>query len=171
MQIQQSCYFLSQFLISHDHINKSWVVLWNNRVLYLLVGSKGSVLSVEVREDHHRRAVKNYSRWRTSWHLRRGEEWPDNVQFHNTDLCTASSLLAGQGFHAVSGRQSDLQPETETRFKGTVDPKSKIQINLLVCCAIFPSRMFCCEDNTMNDEIQIIPEYELLTTGSVDYFK
>ncbi|XP_031177122.1 tRNA (adenine(58)-N(1))-methyltransferase, mitochondrial isoform X1 [Sander lucioperca] len=66
------------------------------------VGCKGSVLSVEVREDHHRRAVLNYKRWRTSWSLRRGEEWPDNVQFHNSDLCTASSLLAAQGFHAVA---------------------------------------------------------------------
>ncbi|KAM9340994.1 tRNA (adenine(58)-N(1))-methyltransferase, mitochondrial [Symphorus nematophorus] len=66
------------------------------------VGSKGSVLSVEVREDHHRRAVKNYSRWRTAWSLRRGEEWPDNVQFHLADLCAASSLLAGRGFHAVA---------------------------------------------------------------------
>uniref|UniRef100_A0A3B4HAL3 tRNA (adenine(58)-N(1))-methyltransferase n=1 Tax=Pundamilia nyererei TaxID=303518 RepID=A0A3B4HAL3_9CICH len=66
------------------------------------VGSKGSVLSVEVREDHHRRAVLNYNRWRTSWSLRRGEEWPDNVQFHKADLCTASSLLAGRGFHAVA---------------------------------------------------------------------
>ncbi|XP_053291405.1 tRNA (adenine(58)-N(1))-methyltransferase, mitochondrial [Pleuronectes platessa] len=66
------------------------------------VGSKGSVLSVEVREDHHKRAVTNYKRWRTSWSLRRGEEWPDNVQFHIADLCTASSLLAGQAFHAVA---------------------------------------------------------------------
>lgn len=70
--------------------------------LFSPVGSKGSVLSVEVREDHHRRAVLNYNRWRTSWSLRRGEEWPDNVQFHKADLCTASSLLAGRGFHAVS---------------------------------------------------------------------
>ncbi|XP_026210912.1 tRNA (adenine(58)-N(1))-methyltransferase, mitochondrial isoform X2 [Anabas testudineus] len=66
------------------------------------VGSKGRVLSVEVREDHHRRAVLNYKRWRTSWSLRRGEEWPDNVQFENTDLSTASSLLAHQGFNAVA---------------------------------------------------------------------
>ncbi|XP_069391718.1 tRNA (adenine(58)-N(1))-methyltransferase, mitochondrial isoform X2 [Paralichthys olivaceus] len=66
------------------------------------VGSKGSVLSVEVREDHLKRAVKNYNRWRTSWSLRRGEMWPDNVQFHNADLCTASSLLAGQAFHAIA---------------------------------------------------------------------
>ncbi|XP_010736537.3 tRNA (adenine(58)-N(1))-methyltransferase, mitochondrial [Larimichthys crocea] len=66
------------------------------------VGSKGSVVSVEIREDHHKRAVLNYKRWRTSWSLRRGEEWPDNVQFHKADLCTASPLLAGRGFHAVA---------------------------------------------------------------------
>ncbi|XP_040916810.1 tRNA (adenine(58)-N(1))-methyltransferase, mitochondrial isoform X2 [Toxotes jaculatrix] len=66
------------------------------------VGSKGSVLSVEVREDHLKRAMLNYKRWRTSWSLRRGEEWPDNVQFYNADLCTASSLLDGQGFHAIA---------------------------------------------------------------------
>lgn len=66
------------------------------------VGSKGSVLSVEVREDHHKRSVLNYQRWRKSWSQRRGQEWPDNVQFHNADLLTASSLLAGRGFHGVA---------------------------------------------------------------------
>ncbi|XP_041827249.1 tRNA (adenine(58)-N(1))-methyltransferase, mitochondrial [Melanotaenia boesemani] len=66
------------------------------------VGSKGSVLSLEVREDHLRRAVLNYEHWRTTWSMRRGREWPDNVRFHNADLCTASSLLAGRGFHAVA---------------------------------------------------------------------
>ncbi|XP_068608468.1 tRNA (adenine(58)-N(1))-methyltransferase, mitochondrial [Brachionichthys hirsutus] len=66
------------------------------------VGSKGGVVSVEVREDHHSRAVRNYQRWRASWEVRRGEEWPDNVQFHNTDLRTAPSFLAGQEFHAVA---------------------------------------------------------------------
>ncbi|XP_015240806.1 PREDICTED: tRNA (adenine(58)-N(1))-methyltransferase, mitochondrial isoform X1 [Cyprinodon variegatus] len=66
------------------------------------VGSKGSVLSVEVREDHHRRSLKNFERWRTSWALRRGQEWPENVEFQNADLCTASSLLAGRGFHSVA---------------------------------------------------------------------
>lgn len=66
------------------------------------VGSKGSVLSVEVREDHYKRAMLNYQKWRTSWNLRRGQEWPDNVQFHNADLCKASSLLAGRGFHGVA---------------------------------------------------------------------
>ncbi|KAK5857074.1 hypothetical protein PBY51_010341 [Eleginops maclovinus] len=66
------------------------------------VGCKGSVLSMEVREDHHKRAVLNYNRWRTAWSLRRGEEWPDNVQFHRADLCTASPLIAGQGFNAIA---------------------------------------------------------------------
>uniref|UniRef100_A0A1A8PP04 tRNA (adenine(58)-N(1))-methyltransferase n=1 Tax=Nothobranchius pienaari TaxID=704102 RepID=A0A1A8PP04_9TELE len=66
------------------------------------VGSKGSVLSLELREDHHRRAVLNYKRWRTSWALRRGHQWPDNVDFHISDLCTASELLAGRSFHSVA---------------------------------------------------------------------
>ncbi|XP_067335736.1 tRNA (adenine(58)-N(1))-methyltransferase, mitochondrial isoform X2 [Channa argus] len=66
------------------------------------VGSKGRVVSFEIREDHHRRAVLNYKRWRTSWSLRRGEEWPDNVEFQIADLSVASSLLAGQGFNAVA---------------------------------------------------------------------
>ncbi|CAL8271608.1 unnamed protein product [Merluccius merluccius] len=66
------------------------------------VGSKGTVLSVEVREDHLSRAVKNYKRWRSSWGQRRGEEWPDNVHFHRADLCSASSLLDGWGFHSVA---------------------------------------------------------------------
>ncbi|XP_036398804.1 tRNA (adenine(58)-N(1))-methyltransferase, mitochondrial [Megalops cyprinoides] len=66
------------------------------------VGARGSVLSVEVREDHYRRAVTSYQRWRSSWSVRRGEEWPDNVQFHNTDLRAAASLLAGRGFNAVA---------------------------------------------------------------------
>lgn len=72
------------------------------QLVSFLVGSRGSVVSVEIREDHLKRAVRNYRHWRTSWNLRRGEEWPDNVQFHNADLCRASLFLAGQGFHAVS---------------------------------------------------------------------
>ncbi|XP_053701790.1 tRNA (adenine(58)-N(1))-methyltransferase, mitochondrial isoform X1 [Synchiropus splendidus] len=66
------------------------------------VGSKGRVLSVEVREDHHRRAVLNYERWRTSWRLRHGEDWPDNIQYCVADLRTASSLLSGHGFNSVA---------------------------------------------------------------------
>ncbi|XP_061699255.1 tRNA (adenine(58)-N(1))-methyltransferase, mitochondrial isoform X2 [Syngnathoides biaculeatus] len=66
------------------------------------VGSSGSVLSVDVREDHLRRAILNYQRWRASWKACQGEEWPDNVEFHNADLCTASSLLACRAFTAVA---------------------------------------------------------------------
>ncbi|XP_060919227.1 tRNA (adenine(58)-N(1))-methyltransferase, mitochondrial isoform X2 [Labrus mixtus] len=73
------------------------------------VGSKGRVLSVEVRDDHQKRAILNYNRWRTAWSLRRGEEWPDNVQFLSADLSTASSLLAGQGFHSVALDMSNPQ--------------------------------------------------------------
>ncbi|XP_052009001.1 tRNA (adenine(58)-N(1))-methyltransferase, mitochondrial-like [Xyrauchen texanus] len=66
------------------------------------VGSKGSVLSVEIREDHHRRAVLNYQRWCSSWIIQRGEEWPDNVHFYHGDLISASPLLAGRGFNSVA---------------------------------------------------------------------
>ncbi|XP_061824439.1 tRNA (adenine(58)-N(1))-methyltransferase, mitochondrial isoform X1 [Nerophis lumbriciformis] len=66
------------------------------------VGSIGSVLSIDVRQDHLKQAMLNYQRWRASWRARRGEDWPDNVQFHNADLCTAMSLLAGQAFNAVA---------------------------------------------------------------------
>ncbi|XP_030643321.1 tRNA (adenine(58)-N(1))-methyltransferase, mitochondrial [Chanos chanos] len=66
------------------------------------VGSNGRVLSVEVREDHHRRAVLNYQRWRSSWSLRRGGEWPDNVQFHCADLLSAKPLLSGKGFNSIA---------------------------------------------------------------------
>ncbi|KAF5904212.1 tRNA (adenine(58)-N(1))-methyltransferase, mitochondrial, partial [Clarias magur] len=66
------------------------------------VGSSGSVLSVEVRADHHRRAVLNYERWRSSWKLRAGTEWPENVQFHLGDLIDAAPLLAGRSFNSVA---------------------------------------------------------------------
>ncbi|XP_058254527.1 tRNA (adenine(58)-N(1))-methyltransferase, mitochondrial isoform X2 [Hemibagrus wyckioides] len=66
------------------------------------VGSSGSVLSVEVREDHHRRAVLNYERWRSSWSLRSGKEWPENVHFHLGDLINAAPLLAGRSFNSVA---------------------------------------------------------------------
>uniref|UniRef100_A0A672P1A5 tRNA (adenine(58)-N(1))-methyltransferase n=1 Tax=Sinocyclocheilus grahami TaxID=75366 RepID=A0A672P1A5_SINGR len=46
-----------------------------------------------IREDHHRCAVLNYQRWRSSWSLRRGEEWPDNVHFHHGDLISVGALL------------------------------------------------------------------------------
>ncbi|XP_019731717.1 tRNA (adenine(58)-N(1))-methyltransferase, mitochondrial [Hippocampus comes] len=66
------------------------------------VGSRGSVLSVDVRDDHLRRAMLNYQRWRDSWRARQGVEWPDNIEFHHADLCTASSLLARRAFDAVA---------------------------------------------------------------------
>ncbi|XP_062863830.1 tRNA (adenine(58)-N(1))-methyltransferase, mitochondrial isoform X2 [Trichomycterus rosablanca] len=66
------------------------------------VGSKGSVLSAEVRQDHHRRAVLNYERWRSAWRLRTGGEWPDNVKFHHADLITSAPLLAGRGFNSIA---------------------------------------------------------------------
>lgn len=66
------------------------------------VGSKGRVLSIEVRDDHYRRANRNYKRWRTSWSMRRGEDWPDNVQFLQADLTTCASQLSGWGFNAIS---------------------------------------------------------------------
>ncbi|KAJ0062806.1 hypothetical protein NL108_008079, partial [Boleophthalmus pectinirostris] len=65
------------------------------------VGTSGKVLSVDVREDHLKRAMLNYKRWRTSWELRRGQPWPDNVQFMHADLCT-TPVLEGWGFHAVA---------------------------------------------------------------------
>ncbi|KAL7873758.1 hypothetical protein AOLI_G00128290 [Acnodon oligacanthus] len=66
------------------------------------VGSRGSVLSVEVREDHHKRSVLNYQRWRSIWKLRRGEDWPDNVHFHQGDLTNSAPLLAGRSFNSVA---------------------------------------------------------------------
>ncbi|TSS85067.1 tRNA (adenine(58)-N(1))-methyltransferase, mitochondrial [Bagarius yarrelli] len=66
------------------------------------VGSSGSVLSVEVRADHHRRAVLNYECWRSSWKLRSGNEWPENVCFHLGDLINPGPLLDGQSFNSVA---------------------------------------------------------------------
>ncbi|KPP69814.1 hypothetical protein Z043_111402, partial [Scleropages formosus] len=63
---------------------------------------KGTVLSVELREDHHLRAVRNYQNWRKAWSLHRGEEWPDNVHFHNADLRAATTLLSGRSFNSVA---------------------------------------------------------------------
>ncbi|XP_018588941.2 tRNA (adenine(58)-N(1))-methyltransferase, mitochondrial [Scleropages formosus] len=66
------------------------------------VGSKGTVLSVELRKDHQLRAVRNYQNWRKAWSLHRGEEWPDNVHFHNADLRAATTLLSGRSFNSVA---------------------------------------------------------------------
>ncbi|MBN3324677.1 TR61B protein, partial [Atractosteus spatula] len=66
------------------------------------VGSRGSVLSLEVREDHHRRALLNYQRWRESWGVAREEVWPDNVEFINKDIEAAAPHLEGRSFHSVA---------------------------------------------------------------------
>ncbi|KAM9787933.1 tRNA (adenine(58)-N(1))-methyltransferase, mitochondrial [Syngnathus typhle] len=66
------------------------------------VGPRGSVLSIDIREDHLKRAMLNYQRWRAAWRPRQGEEWPDNVRFHKADLCAASPLLARRAFDAVA---------------------------------------------------------------------
>ncbi|KAA0711141.1 tRNA (adenine(58)-N(1))-methyltransferase, mitochondrial [Triplophysa tibetana] len=66
------------------------------------VGCKGNVLSMEIREDHYRRAVLNYQRWRSSWSIRHGEEWPDNVHFYHGDLISVGSQLSGRGFNSVA---------------------------------------------------------------------
>lgn len=66
------------------------------------VGYKGSVLSVEIREDHHKRSVLNYQRWLNTWRRRRGQEWPDNVHFHHGDIISAGPLLAGRGLNSVA---------------------------------------------------------------------
>ncbi|XP_072546672.1 tRNA (adenine(58)-N(1))-methyltransferase, mitochondrial [Salminus brasiliensis] len=66
------------------------------------VGCRGRVLSVEIREDHHRRSVLNFQHWRSTWKLHRGEEWPDNVHFQLGDLVSSSQLLAGQSFNSVA---------------------------------------------------------------------
>ncbi|XP_023648352.1 tRNA (adenine(58)-N(1))-methyltransferase, mitochondrial isoform X1 [Paramormyrops kingsleyae] len=65
------------------------------------VGSRGCVTSVERREDHHQRALRNYQRWRKAWKLRRGEEWPDNVRFHVAELQGAGALLSGLRFNSA----------------------------------------------------------------------
>ncbi|XP_066559118.1 tRNA (adenine(58)-N(1))-methyltransferase, mitochondrial isoform X2 [Amia ocellicauda] len=66
------------------------------------VGSGGRVLSVELRKDHHRRALLNYQRWRKSWGMARDGAWPDNVEFVNKDLSSAADLLEGRSFHSVA---------------------------------------------------------------------
>ncbi|KAK7905233.1 hypothetical protein WMY93_017840 [Mugilogobius chulae] len=64
------------------------------------VGASGKVVSVEVREDHLKRAVLNYNRWRTSWELRRGHHGRI-TKFVHADLST-DPVLEGMGFHAVA---------------------------------------------------------------------